>query len=222
MEFPALPSFYEDPYFQKTQGDLYKLGTDFVGGKIPDYYKSIGEVGGPEFQDVLRLNNADIQRNALETAAKTGSRGGAAQSSISKATADMTTKLRWADVLRAMQGRAGFLNTGVNALTGVRNAGLNFGGQKNQFNLNRYGLEMDQVKTQAAEDAQDDSMWSDILSGVLGTAGTIGGFMLGGPAGAAAGGGASKAISSTILDKGEDYYQPFNFENIFGGGYSYA
>lgn len=219
MNFPALPSFYEDPRFQQTQGDLYKLGTDFIGGRIPEYYRSIGETGGPEFQDLIRQNTADISRAGYESAARTGSRGGATASSITKAVSDMTTKLRWADVLRALQGRAGFLNTGVNALTGVRNAGLSFGGQKNQFNLNRYGLEMDQARIQAAEDAKDDSMWSDILSGGLGALGTVAGAFMGGPAGAAVGGSAGGAISSTIFDEGGDYYQPFNFENIFGGGY---
>src|SRR3990167_6150209 len=124
LDFPQLPSFFEDPRFQQTQGDLYDFGTDFLGGRIPEYFRSIGETGGPEFQDLIRLNTADIQRNALESAAKTGSRGGAVKSSIAKATADMTTRLRWADVLRAMEGRQGFLNTGIGAVEGVRNAGL--------------------------------------------------------------------------------------------------
>ena len=191
MDFPALPSFYTDEMFTKGQKDLYGLGTDFIAGRIPEYYRSIGEAGGPEFENMLRLNTEDITRAGFESAARMGTRGGATQSNILKAVRSMSAPLRWADLMRSFQGKQGFLDTGVNALTGVRNAGLSFGGQKNQFNLGIAGMEQNQAKymmeQEMAEKASKDAMWSNIISGALGAAGTIGGAMIAGPPGAAAG-----------------------------------
>src|SRR3990167_4988842 len=146
MDFPALPSFFEDPYFMRNQGRLEALGTDFLGGNIPDYYKPIGESGSPQFEDMMRLNTEDIQRTGYESAARMGTRGGATQSNIMKNVRSMAVPLRWADFTRAIEGRKGLLDTGVNAITGVRNAGLQFGGQKNEFNLGTARMAQDQAR----------------------------------------------------------------------------
>jgi hypothetical protein len=208
MDYPQLPSFFTDSYYTQGQQDLYGLGTNFLKGNIPEYYRSIGETGGPEFQDLLRLNTTDITRSGLESAAKLGTRSGAVTSNINKAVGDMTTRLRWADVVRAMQGKQDFLNTGVNAVTGVRNAGLTYGGQQNQFNLgiagikeNRYNAEM---QREMQEDLAKQQMWSEIISGGLSAAGTFAGM---GFAGGFGGGStpSGSAVSKTALS---NYYDP--------------
>src|SRR3990167_3448837 len=181
MNFPALQSFYEDPYFMKNQGRLDTLGTDFLAGNIPDYYKEIGQPGGPLFEDMLRLNTEDITRAGYESAARMGTRGGATQSNILKNVRSMAVPLRWADFTRSLQGRQGFLDTGVNTMTGVRNAGLQFGANKNEFNLGTARMAQDQVRMQEEArlqaKASKDKMWSDLISGSM--AGL--GFMMGGP-----------------------------------------
>lgn len=226
MDFPDLPSFYEDPMFQIGQKDLYGFGTDFMAGRIPEYYRSIGEAGGPEFNEMLRLNTEDITRAGYESAARMGTKGGATQSNILKSIRSMAVPLRWADFTRSLQGRQGFLDTGVNAITGVRNAGLQFGGQKNQFNLNEYGLKMDQMKMIEAEKARKDAMWSEIISGALGAAGTIGGVMLAGPAGASVGSQIGSASGKSIVGGSPAGFDPLDFYSgrfgnmgFSGGGY---
>lgn len=203
MDFPDLPDFYDDPLFQTTQQDLYGRGQNILSGNLPDYYKMLGESNSPEFQDVLRRSSRDIQENALETAAKTGTRGGAVASAVSRATGDMTSKLRYNDYLSTIMNKKYLFGTGLDTLGGVRSSALNYGGQKNQFNLNKYGLQMDQLKMEQAESMAEDDMWAQIISGTLGFAGTIGGAMIGGPAGAAAGGTLGASAGSAL--RGSNY-----------------
>ena len=202
MDFPALPSFYEDPMFMKGQTDLYGLGTDFLKGNIPEYYKGIGEAGGPMFEDMLRLNRESITGAGYESAARMGTRGGATQSNILKAVRASEVPLRWADFTRSLEGRKGFLDTGVNAVTGVRNAGLQFGGQKNSFSLSTAQMAQQnaqfEMKMEAEKKAAKDKMWSDIISG--GMAGL--GFMMGGPMGAGAGASLGKMFMPGSAAKG--------------------
>jgi hypothetical protein len=61
-------------------------------------------------------------------------------------------------------------------------------GTKNQFNLKRAQMELAIAQANQASKDKKNDMWSQVLSSAIGAAGTIGGFMIGGPAGAAVGG----------------------------------
>ena len=216
MDFPQLPSFFTDPMFERGQQDLYGMGTDFMSGRIPDYYKSIGEAGSPQFEEMMRLNTEDIQRTGYESAARMGTRGGATQSNIMKNVRSMAVPLRWADFTRSLEGRKGFLDKGFGAIEGVRNAGLQFGSQKNSFDLGIAGMEQNQAKfimeQEAAKKASKDAMWSNIISGVLGAAGTVGGAMIGGPWGAAAGAQLGSAAGKSVSGGGSGLSNSMDFE----------
>lgn len=218
MDFPALPDFYEDPLFQTTQQDLYGRGKDILSGNLPDYYKILGESNSPEFQDVLRMSSRDIQTSALEAAAKTGTRGGAVASAVSRATGDMTSRLRYNDLLSTLMNKKYLFGAGLDTLGGVRTNALNFGGQKNQFNLGRYGLEMDQLKMEQAQEMAEDDMWAQIIAGGLGAAGTIAGAMIGGPAGAAVGGTLGAKAGGAL--KGSNY-AGMDFNDTLSYNYPY-
>ena len=213
MDYPALPDFYNDPMFGQTQRDLYGHGTNILAGNLPDFYKILGENNSPEFQDVLRMSSRDISQNALETAAKTGTRGGAVASGVARATGDMTSRLRYNDLLSTIMNKKFLLGTGLDTLSGVRGGALNFMGQKNQFNLGEANILSNQtselMRLEAAKKASEDDMWAQIIAGGLSLVGTVGGAMVGGPAGAAAGGtlgaNAGKALNKSGLSNGMDF-----------------
>lgn len=206
MAFPQLPSFFEDEFFSQGQKQLQKVGTDFLSGNVPEFFREIGESGGPQFEDLLRLNEEQITRSGFESAARLGTRGGATQSNIMKNIRASNIPLRFADFTRALRGKETILNTGLKAATGVRDAGLEFGGQKNRFNLGVSQIEQQNARfdIQQEQDKQDakDQLWSQIISGALGAAGTIGGALIGGPAGAAIGGSLGSAAGKTLVGSG--------------------
>lgn len=210
----SIPDFYTDEYFTKGQSDLYGFGSGLLAGDVPDFYSMIGKSGSPEFEDLLRLTNRDISRSALEAGAKTRTRGGATASAISKATADNTTKLRWADFMNAIEGKQFLMGTGVGAVSGVRDSALNYGNAKSQYGLSKAGMEIQQEQYEQsradARKAQKAKMWSDIISGV----GTVAGGMMAGPMGASFGsqlgkaaGGSSVGVGSSVLGR----------QSMFGG-----
>jgi len=208
-----LPSFYEDPYYKKTQDYLYPFGTNMLAGNVPDYYKPIGEWGGTELENLLGLTRRDVTNAVNENLTRRNiSRGGLGASVIAKTMADTTTKARWDDYMRAIQGRQYLLGMGLNTVQGVGSSALNFMGQKNQFELNKAGLASDIEKYNAAIEAQrkaqQDAMWSQILSSAIGAAGTIGGFMIGGPVGAGIGGSLGSASGGYLPSLGLVGYLP--------------
>ena len=106
----SLPGYFQDPLVGKTQDQLYGFGSDLLAGRPGSYFGGIGESGGPELEALIAMNSRDINKSVLEQAAKTGGRGGGF--AAGNAIADMTTKLRYSDFMRAMEGRKFFLNTG--------------------------------------------------------------------------------------------------------------
>ena len=173
MALINLPSFYEDPLYRPTQEKLSSFGTGLLEGRVPSYYKDIGEAGGAPFEDVLRMTTRDISRGVGESLAKSRtSRGGLGASVIAEKVGDATTKLRWADMLRAIEGKQFLLGLGTRTQEGVRSSALQFGGQKNRFNISNASLELNMAQAEQAradqKKAQKSAMWSQILSGAIG------------------------------------------------------
>lgn len=175
-----VPDFYTDPYYKKSQEELFPLGAGILKGEIPEYYEEIGEFGGEAFEGMLDLLQRDVSKGVTEDLARRKVRGARGSDIVSKAMGDISTKLRWEDYRKSIEGKK-FLFSGGKAITeGVRSAGLSFGGQKNQFNLQKAGLEFDIEKQEEASKQAEDAMWSDIFSSVIGAAGTVAGMgMLG-------------------------------------------
>ena len=169
----ALPDFFQDPLYQESQDVLFPLGKDILSGNIPDYYAPIGEYGGTELENLLALTNRDVTSAVNENMTRRNiSRSGVGTSAIAKAVADSSTQLRWSDYSRALEGRESLLNTGLETVSGVRSSALDLTGQKNQFELSRSNLELQQAITnaqlEAEEKANKNDMWSDILSSGIG------------------------------------------------------
>lgn len=148
-----LPEFFEDPDYRQTQDYLKTLGIDILGGKVPDYYKAIGESGSPEFQKFLDLTNRDISQKVLEGAAISGRmRGGGVTSQLAQQISDNTTRLSFADYERALQGKEYLFGQGRGITESVREAGQKQGEIKNNFNLGRSRLDF---QDRIAKDNQD-------------------------------------------------------------------
>lgn len=166
----SLPGYFEDPYIAKTQSDLYGVGSSLIAGKPNSYFAPIGEVGSPELEGVIGMGTRDITEAAAEDAARRGSRGGGSQ--VARAVGDYSKQMRYADFVRAMQGRQSFLNTGSEILGGVRSAGISEGANRNSFNLDstRMQIQQDQFEQkQAAEKkAARNAMYGKILSSAIG------------------------------------------------------
>ncbi len=210
------PDWYEDPLYQKTQDQLYSYGSDILSGntpstlktlsgliegEIPDYYKAIGETGSAEFNNMLALTTKNTANAVNEDLVRRGvSRGGIGASVTSKAMADKTAELSYADYERALTGKQALLSLGVqgseyinslgvDTLSGVRSGALDLTGTKNQFGLNLANLDLSvasknadiattNAKLQAEEDAAGDDLWSKILSSSISAIGTLGGAYL--------------------------------------------
>lgn len=207
-----IPRFQEDPYYKKTQKDLYKFGSEGLKGQFDPYYAGIGEGGGEALEDIISMGRRDITKAVTEDVARRriGS-GGRATSAIAKATADMSTKLRWQDFMRKMQGRESLLQTSLGTLSGVRGAGQTQQAQKSQFEQWRTGLEFDVTaqnqKEEAQEKARKAGLWGKILSGGLAVAGTVAGGMVAGQGGAVTGyklgSAAGRGFSSPQMNYGQ-------------------
>lgn len=197
-----LPDFFDDPMFQSTQKSLLGYGTGIMEGNLPDFYKTLGQSNSPEFQSMLRRSNAKIAGATLEAGARTGTRGGAIASATAKAVGENTGNLQWADYMNMINQKSSLLTTGLNTVGGVRSGAFDFMGLKNNFNLSRAQLDESQRKMQSklAEDAKarKSAAWSQIISSGLSAAGTIGGFMIGGPPGAMVGGALGSAAGSAV------------------------
>lgn len=180
------PDFVEDPNYRKTQDYMQSLGIDILGGKIPDYYAGIGEPGGAEFENYLNMVSGDIQKSALDTAAATGRGGGAATEIASRAVGEATTQSRYADFLRALEGKKWLFGEGKDITEGVRTAGGNQGVIRNNFNLAKYNAAVGERGYQDSQDALSGQNWGQLLN--LGV-NAAGGFVSSGgnPMGAVAG-----------------------------------
>ncbi len=121
----TLPDYALDPLYQKSQDVLFPMGTALATGQgIPDYYKTIGEIGGKEFEDVLGMGIRDITRTGLETGARLKSRGPRTAFGIEQAVGDFSKRMRFEDLESAKAGRKFMLGTGIETLSGVRAGAL--------------------------------------------------------------------------------------------------
>lgn len=167
----ARPSYYTDPDYAETQKALKGLGLGLLDGKIPDYYKSIGETGGKEFEDMLGLTTRDITKSAAEASAAGGrARGGSLPAITAGAVADAAVKARYDDYNRSLAGKQDLLNLGVSTTTGVRSAGQTEGQLRNNFNWKDYQAQVDERAYQDAKQAQEDAA----LGEMIGTIASIG------------------------------------------------
>jgi hypothetical protein len=170
-------TYEEDPLYTSSQASLDKLGSGLLKGDVPDYYKSIGEAGGSEFESMVSLMNRDIQKNAAEAMASSGrARGGNLAAVTAQETGDATAKLRYADTQRALAGKQYLLNTGINVENGVRSAAFANMTGENQFNKEKtqalIGLDYQKASDASKEMAGYGSALSaatpSIISGIYG------------------------------------------------------
>lgn len=215
-----IPAWYEDPYYGKTQEQLYGLGTNLISGNIPDYYKSIGEAGGKEFEDMFSLLKGDVEKSVTADLAKRGVRGGLGAGVIAKSVGDLGRQLRYADFERVLTGKQNLLTLGTNTLGGVRSSALDITGARNNFNLNTSKM---QYESDLAKKQAEDAMWMTILSSGIGALGTVAGGIFGGPGGAAVGsqagnlvrGSAGGTASSITGGVGQNSIWNRDFSSIF-------
>lgn len=165
------PTYYEDKDYRETQDALKGLGLGLLEGKVPDYYKSIGETGGKEFEDMLGLTTRDINKSAMEASAASGrARGGNLPAVTAGAISDAALKARYSDYNRALAGKQDLLNLGVSTTTGVRGAGQTEGQLRNNFNWKDYQAQVDERAYQDMKKAQEDAA----LGEMIGTIASIG------------------------------------------------
>lgn len=143
LENFQLPEYYEDKDYRKMQDYMTKLGPGMLEGDIPEYYQGIGETGGAEFENYLNLIKGDIEKSGLDAAAATGRGGGGVQDMITEATGKATTNERWKDYNRALEGKGFLFKEGRGITESARLAGQNEGINRNKFNLNIAGKEID-------------------------------------------------------------------------------
>ena len=131
-----LPSYGVSPYYTRGQEALAPLGEGLLTGRVPSFLKPISEPGGAEFEDVLKLTTRDVTRGVREDLAKRGiKRGGIGTSAIAKSIADVTSRLRFDDLLRSIEGKKVLLGAGIDIAGGTRASGLEEAQMRNLFGL---------------------------------------------------------------------------------------
>lgn len=200
------PPFYEDPYYKDSQDFLSGFGKDILSGKLPAYYAPIGESGGAEFEKLLALSNRDISRSAEEAAAATGrGRGGSLPGVIAPAIAENETRMRYADFMRSLEGRAGLLNTGIGIEEGVRSGSLENQGQRNNYQLGAASQALNALKYSDERSDIDSQNKGAFFGNIFNSVGDIAGAASG------QGSGGSQGIAD-LLDKlfGKKNASPIN------------
>jgi len=169
-----IPDFYTDPNYTESQDLLSTTGSNLLAGKPGDYYKSIGETGGGAFENMMKLIGRDTSKAVSENLVRRNvARGGLGASLVAKSMSDVGTKLRWEDYSRAQKGKQFLLGKGLDTTEGVRSSALNFGSQKNLYNLNATKMAMGKAEAEEAASAREGSMWSSILSSGIGSLANI-------------------------------------------------
>lgn len=176
------PTFYEDPDYRAAQDSLRGLGIGLIDGKVPDYYKAIGETGSPEFENMLSLTTRDIQKSAAESMAKSGrARGGALPAITAGAVADAATKARYSDYDRSLTGKLNLLKLGTDVTTGVRSSGQTQGAYVNNFNWKDYDAQVTERNYQDIKQAQEDAALGELIGTIasVGLGAATGGMSFG-------------------------------------------
>lgn len=170
--------YQTDPLYQSSQGTLSPFYTSMLKGDINSYYSPIGEIGGGQFENMLNMAVRDTTRGVNEGMASKGlARSGLSAAALAPVIANTSGTLRYNDFLRALEGRKGFLNTATSGLEGVRSSALS-----NQQDINRIGYDVAKTNFSAEQEreAQEQAMWTSILSSGIGAVGNIAGMgMLG-------------------------------------------
>ena len=137
-----VPAFQADQYYKPSQDYLFDYGRNTLDGNINDYYKPIGESGGPEFQKFMANVVRDTSVSTDEDLVRRGvSRGGLGAALTAKNVSDVSAKYGYADYGRALAGRQGLLTLGTGITEGVRSAGLTNQEQMNSYALKKAELE---------------------------------------------------------------------------------
>lgn len=165
-----LPDFQEPERYEELQDVLSEFGLGALEGDLPEYFAPIGEIGGKTFEDYLGRTLGDVKTGVTEQAARLNQRGGAPLEATAKATGDISSKMRYQDLLRGLQGRQNIMNVGLSTVGNVRDTDVNYAQLQNQFNLNKAGLALGQA---GSEDA-----WQQQKVGMI-TGGAMGGAQLG-------------------------------------------
>ncbi len=202
-----LPEYQLDPYYGSSQETLSGFGTNLLQGKPGSYFGPIGEIGGKLFEDVLAKGKRDISRTVTEDFARRNVRGARGANVIGKQVADYSKDARFTDMLRALEGRKFLLGTGADILGGVRSGSLAQTGLRSQFDLGRSKLQLGYAELAMKEKEAKGSMWSNILSSVIGAGAKLGSAYL------TSGGGGSS---------GDGGYGDFQADYGSGGGYSFS
>ena len=187
-----LPEFKTDPYYTKAQDLSYTTGEGILSGKLPEFYQGLGQTGSKEFQDMLALVNRNTATAVNENLVRRNiSRSGVGAASIAKQAADTSATLSWQDYLKASGEKQSLLGTGLETISGVRGAGLQYAGQENQFGMQgaqlqlqadqfNENLRLEEQKREDEKKASKNAMWTQILSAGIGGLGTLVGGYLGG------------------------------------------
>lgn len=193
------PDYWTDPNFQSNQDFGTNFFQNWLQGQIPSYWQAIGNpvgqtYGGNQLMgDYVTESTADMKKAAMEEAAARGTgRGGTLSGDWMDSINNMSATLRYADYLRAMEGRQNLLGFGGAGFQDVRNAAFNNMGTRNAFNQQNYQTEINKQKYlddyNSAQGARLGQSIGTIGGGLLG--GMFGGGMAGALAGANIGGGA--------------------------------
>lgn len=202
------------PEYEEAQKYMKELGIDIMGGNLPDYYKPIGEYGGPELEGVIGKAKGDISENVQTDIARRGvSRGGVGATAIGKATADILPGLRYADYERAMGARRGLLGLGVETMSNVKTGEFNVQQAQNQYLMDRFrtyaGVSGQQAQLEQQQQAARSGMWQQMASSGIGAVGQSGMF----------GSGANANANVPARQVTSQYTNPNIVSGDFGYGY---
>ena len=161
----VLPEWFESQDFSEIQTQLKDLSSDLLEGKPPEYYGVIGDIGGEEFEKMLANTLSDVSKNVQRQKVASGtSRGGTIQQALGEEIGRTSSELRFADLLRGIQGREFLLQTGQSMAEGVRGSALTYAGQKNTFGQNVASMENQFNLNQAQLDQQTSLLNTEIAN----------------------------------------------------------
>ena len=169
-----MPSFFEDKFVGKTKEALFETGGEFLRGEPSEFFKPIGEIGGQQLTDLIAMIGKDITSSVQGDVIQRGvGRGPAATELISGKMGDISTQLRWQDLLRGLEGRKFLLGEGRGMVTDVGQMGLEGQRQKNTFSMQIANLVRQDRSRKDEKKAQEAMFWSNLVSGGIGGIGNI-------------------------------------------------
>lgn len=167
MEDINIPDWIEDPFYKKSQDELFPMGKNLLSGNIPEYYSPIGEMGGDTFNKFLQSSIGDITKSVQESSAAMGIRGPRGAAATAEAVGQISPALRYQDQRDAIEGRKFLLGAGSDILSGVRGGALNWMNQRNDFSLGATGLEMDKAGYMDEFDERQQGKFMRTIAGAL-------------------------------------------------------